>query len=147
MFGQRVGEAKVFIYFVHRYAEDVLLEEVQLRLWPYLELVTKLPAVLVQDVVLQGDHFDHLALELFDAVAEGQVLLADLHVLSLMTLGNHQIEVLLTTIAVDHVELNIGVWLSRAAEGARLGRSVHILLCGLLSVSVEALLHFLLYFL
>ena len=61
-----------------------------------------------------------------------------------MALGDHQIEVLLMlTIA----ELHIGVWLSRAAEGARLWHSVHLLLLDLLSFTVDALLDFLLYFL
>ena len=62
--------------------------------------------MLLQYIVRQGDHLNHLPLELFDDVAEGQVLFAYLHVLLLMTLGDHQIEVLLMTIVG---ELDVGV--------------------------------------
>ena len=54
--------------------------------------------MLLQYIVRQGDHLDHLPLELLDDVAEGQVFFAYLHVLLLMALGDHQIEVLLMTI-------------------------------------------------
>ena len=72
--------------------------------------------MLLQDIVRHCDHSYHLALELLDAVAELKVFFADLQVLLLQVLCDHQIEVLLMTIAVDHVKLDIGVWFCRTYE-------------------------------